>query len=184
MPGALQIPDFIAVTLGFTVFLLGSEINRRFAVLRRFNMPEPVTGGLLATLIGGQGTVIASAPKVASVTGLDGATELGVAVAMLGLVLAALIGGPIARYLVERHNVTPDRSNAPNTIGLPDTAGQGSAAIEHRNYKYESSNQALWSIAPCLCCAAACIRFFRGYSQCRRHPEGVEFLKDKPCPTC
>ena len=218
MQGAVHIPDFIAVTLGFAVFLLGSDINRRIAVLRRFNIPEPVTGGLLAalmvlaiylttgreiafelhardfllvlffagiglnarlsdliaggkplvillvltcvtivaqniigaagalafgypaqsgvlfgsaSLIGGHGTAIAWAPEVASITGLDGASELGVAVATLGLVLAALIGGPIARYLVERHNLTPNRPDAPNTIGLPDTAGRGGAAIDH-----------------------------------------------------
>lgn len=218
MQGAVHIPDFIAVTLGFAVFLIGSDINRRIAVLRRFNIPEPVTGGLLAalmvlaiylttgreiafelhardfllvlffagiglnarlsdliaggkplvillvltcvtivaqniigaagalafgypaqsgvlfgsaSLIGGHGTAIAWAPEVASITGLDGATELGVAVATLGLVLAALIGGPIARYLVERHNLTPNRPDAPNTIGLPDTAGRSGAAIDH-----------------------------------------------------
>ena len=47
----LEIPAFITVTLGFAVYLLGAEINARIAVLRQFNIPEPVTGGLLASLV-------------------------------------------------------------------------------------------------------------------------------------
>ena len=51
MPETVHIPDFLAVTLGFAVFLIGANINRRVEVLRQFNIPEPVTGGLLAALI-------------------------------------------------------------------------------------------------------------------------------------
>ena len=50
MTDPIQIPDFIAVTLGFAVFLIGANINARVEILRRFNIPEPVTGGLLAAL--------------------------------------------------------------------------------------------------------------------------------------
>ncbi|WP_210092187.1 sodium/glutamate symporter [Ruegeria sp. HKCCSP346] len=207
MADAVLIPDFITATLGFAVYLLGARINSKVAVLRQFNIPEPVTGGLLASLvvlflylganvelsfelqtrdallvlffagiglnarlsdliaggkpllilliltlvtivaqnvigaagaslfgypaqagvlfgsaalIGGHGTAIAWAPEVASATGLDGATELGVAVATLGLVLAALVGGPIARLLVETRGLSPDRPDEEHTVGLPE----------------------------------------------------------------
>ncbi|NOC93062.1 MULTISPECIES: sodium/glutamate symporter [unclassified Ruegeria] len=207
MADAVLIPDFITATLGFAVYLLGARINGKVAVLRQFNIPEPVTGGLLASLvvlllylfanvelsfelqtrdallvlffagiglnarlsdliaggkpllilliltlvtivaqnvigaagaslfgypaqagvlfgsaalIGGHGTAIAWAPEVASATGLDGATELGVAVATLGLVLAALVGGPIARLLVETRGLSPDRPDEEHTVGLPE----------------------------------------------------------------
>ncbi|NOC45048.1 sodium/glutamate symporter [Ruegeria sp. HKCCD7559] len=207
MADAVLIPDFITATLGFAVYLLGARINSKVAVLRQFNIPEPVTGGLLASLvvlllylganvelsfelqtrdallvlffagiglnarlsdliaggkpllilliltlvtivaqnvigaagaslfgypaqagvlfgsaalIGGHGTAIAWAPEVASATGLDGATELGVAVATLGLVLAALVGGPIARLLVETRGLSPDRPGEEHTVGLPE----------------------------------------------------------------
>ncbi|MEX0350011.1 MAG: sodium/glutamate symporter [Paracoccaceae bacterium] len=200
------VPDMISATLGLAVFLLGAELNTRFEILRRFNIPEPVSGGLIAALlflalylfagiefefematrdyllvlffaaiglnarfsdlikggkplvlllvltvttilaqniigalgavtfgfpaqsgvlfgsaalIGGHGTAIAWAPDVGAVTGLEGATELGVAVATLGLVLAALVGGPVAKYLVERHNLTPDRPDEELTVGVP-----------------------------------------------------------------
>lgn len=202
---AITIPDFISVTLGFAVFLLGAMLNDRLAFLRRFNIPEPVTGGLIAasvvmliytlfgwqigfemnsrdfflvlffaaiglnarlsdlvaggkplaillvltfltilaqnvigavgavvfgypakagvlfgsaSLIGGHGTAIAWAPNVAEATGLASASELGVAVATLGLVLAALIGGPIARVLVNQHHLTPDRPDEEHTVGV------------------------------------------------------------------
>ncbi len=206
-PDTLHIPDFLTATLGFAVYLLGTEINARVALLRQFNIPEPVTGGLLASLvvllmylvagielwfdlatrdflllvffagiglnarlsdlisggkplfllliltlvtivaqnvigafgaalfgypaqagvlfgsaalIGGHGTAIAWAPEVSEATGLSGATELGVAVATLGLVLAALVGGPIARLLVEGRKLSPARPDEENTIGLSD----------------------------------------------------------------
>lgn len=200
------IPDFLTVPLGFATYLIGAEINTRVAALRQFNIPEPVTGGLLASLvvlgvylfaglelefeletrdfflvlffagiglnarlsdlisggkplmllliltvltilaqnviggigaalfgypwqsgvlfgsaslIGGHGTAIAWSPEVARVTGLDGAVELGVAVATLGLVLAALVGGPVAKFLVESHNLTPSRPDEEHTVGVP-----------------------------------------------------------------
>ncbi|WP_253276805.1 sodium/glutamate symporter [Ruegeria sp. 6PALISEP08] len=217
MADAVTIPDFITATLGFAVYLLGARINSKVVVLRQFNIPEPVTGGLLASLvvlalyllfnlelsfelntrdsllvlffagiglnarfsdliaggkpllillvltlltiiaqnvigaagaslfgypaqagvlfgsaalIGGHGTAIAWAPEVARATGLDGATELGVAVATLGLVLAALVGGPIARLLVESRNLTPDRPDEEHTVGLPDDE-PGASGIDH-----------------------------------------------------
>ncbi|GAA6192866.1 sodium/glutamate symporter [Phaeobacter sp. NW0010-22] len=218
MTGAVIIPDFLTATLGFAVYLVGAEINARVPVLRRFNIPEPVTGGLLASivvlilylvanielafametrdfllvlffagiglnarlsdlisggkplllllvltlvtilaqnvigaagafmfgypwqsgvlfgsasLIGGHGTAIAWAPDVATATGLTGATELGVAVATLGLVLAALVGGPVAKFLVEKHNLSPSRPGEDHTVGLPDTGPADSRHIDH-----------------------------------------------------
>jgi glutamate:Na+ symporter, ESS family len=207
MTQSIVVPDFLAVTLGFAVFLAGAAINDRVGVLRRYNIPDPVTGGLLAafalllvyvstgiefsfelsardfflvlffaaiglnarisdlisggkpllflliltaitiiaqnvigvagammfgfpakvgvlfgsaSLIGGHGTAIAWAPEIAETTGQVGAMELGVAVATLGLVLAALIGGPIAKYLVEKNNLTPDRPGEALTVGSSD----------------------------------------------------------------
>lgn len=205
MQSTIVIPDFITATLGLAVFLLGAHLTRQFAVLREFNIPEPVTGGLIAAagfgalsvvlgtnfefsffsrdmflvlffasiglnarlsdlvaggkplvillvltfmaiiaqdvigvlgaklfgfplqagvlfgsaaLIGGHGTAIAWAPDVAAATGLTSAPEIGVAVATIGLVLAALIGGPVAKFLIERGDLTPSRPNEEHTVGL------------------------------------------------------------------
>lgn len=188
----LAFDNFEAYTMGIVVFFVGMGINRRFPVLRAYNIPEPVTGGLLvalialalyvfadteitfdleqrdillvyffttiglnarvsdlvaggrpllillgltltfivvqdlvgvasaslvslpheigllagsAALIGGHGTAIAWAPEFAA-QGIDGALEIGVAAATLGLVIASLIGGPIAKYLIDRHRLS------------------------------------------------------------------------------
>ena len=41
---------FLAVTIGILVLFSGKALNRRVAVLREYNIPEPVTGGLLFAL--------------------------------------------------------------------------------------------------------------------------------------
>lgn len=192
----IPVPEFIAATLGLAIYIAGTMLNARLAVLRSFNIPDPVTGGLLAalatlalylvfgitfdfdmqardfflvmffsaiglnarfgdliagglpllillvltllmilvqnvigvagavlfgypssvgvlfgsaSLIGGHGTAIAWSPEVAAAASLPNALELGVAVATLGLVVASLVGGPIARLLVEGRGLTPDR---------------------------------------------------------------------------
>lgn len=212
------VPDFLTATIGFAVFLGGAEVNARVALLRRFNIPEPVTGGLVmalavlavylvtgaeiafeldtrdfflvvfftgiglnarfadlrdggkplallalltvativlqngigvigaalfgfpaqsgvlfgsAALIGGHGTAIAWAPEVARVTGMAGAAELGVATATVGLVLAALVGGPIAGYLIDRHDLSPRRPDEKLAIGLPDSPNRQATHIDH-----------------------------------------------------
>jgi glutamate:Na+ symporter, ESS family len=43
-------PDFLALTIGIVVYLAGVMITQRVALLRSFNIPEPVTGGFLAAI--------------------------------------------------------------------------------------------------------------------------------------
>ncbi|MEM7706331.1 MAG: sodium/glutamate symporter [Pseudomonadota bacterium] len=188
----VTVESFIAYTLGIVVFFVGMQLNRRIELLRAYNIPEPVTGGLSAamltlalylsagieinfdlrardtllvyfftaiginarlsdllsggkpllillaltlgyivvqdvvgvagaalvglpgevgllagsaSLIGGHGTAIAWAPDFAA-AGVEGALELGVASATLGLVIASLLGGPVAKFLLERHSLS------------------------------------------------------------------------------
>lgn len=71
-----------------------------------FDLPTPVAVLLgSAALIGGHGTAIAWGPQIEEVTGFAAASEIGIAAATLGLVLAALIGGPIAKRLIDRNNL-------------------------------------------------------------------------------
>lgn len=207
MPEAIDLPDFIAVTAAFAVFLLGGLVNNRVRVLHRLNIPDPVTGGLLmavavflfylitgsrvsfdlasrdlvlvlffagiglnvrlrdlveggrlllilpvmvlilivvqsaigisaallfgypmqagvllgsAALIGGHGTAVAWTPAVGRVTDMVGYADLGVAVATLGLIIAALVGGPVAGRLITRNNLHPAHPDADSVVGLPD----------------------------------------------------------------
>jgi ESS family glutamate:Na+ symporter len=73
-----------------------------------FGLPAAVgvIGGTVS-LIGGHGTTIAWAPSIAQNYGIPNALEIGVASATFGLIMASLMGGPIARFLITRHRLTP-----------------------------------------------------------------------------
>ncbi|UUX51776.1 sodium/glutamate symporter [Nisaea acidiphila] len=213
----LEIPAFPTVTIGIIVFFLGAMLTRRVGFLKSYNIPEPVSGGLVvafviwllylfagievvfdlsardeflviffatvglnarlsdlarggrllaillgatfifivaqnavgllgavlfdlpkpfsvligsASLIGGHGTAIAWGPTIGTATGVAGASEIGIAAATLGLVSAALIGGPIAHYLIGRHGISGGNDTT-LTVGMPypkeeeDETGEG-----------------------------------------------------------
>ena len=46
----VMVPAFIAVTLGMIVFFLGAFLTRGVRVLRDYNIPEPVSGGIAVAL--------------------------------------------------------------------------------------------------------------------------------------
>ena len=63
------------------------------------------------SLTGGVGTALAWAPTFVESLGIHNALELGVAANTVGLIAACLVGGPIARFLITRHQlVTSDDS--------------------------------------------------------------------------
>jgi len=201
----LVVPDFLAYTIGIVVYFIGMRLNEHVPFLRSYNIPEPVTGGILAaigaltifavsgvelqyeldtrdrllvyfftaiglnarfsdllaggkpllillvltlgyivfqdvigvvaaqaigqpsaigvlagsaSLIGGHGTAIAWAPEIAANHGVPNALEVGVASATLGLVLACLLGGPIAKFLLNRHQIQNSQPDG-NIVGIP-----------------------------------------------------------------
>ena len=78
--------------------------------------------GLLAgsvSLAGGHGTAIAWG-EVAQKAGLEGAQEIGIAFATLGLIAGGLIGGPIAGRLINKHKLRPSQES--DTPSAPSTA--------------------------------------------------------------
>ena len=196
----------LTFTISIVVFFVGAGLNRWIAPLRRWNIPEAVTGGLLAaivtllayrvfglaitfslgardvlllyfftgiglnarlsdlftggrpflvllaltvaylliqnliaagsvavlglpkgitvllgsaSLMGGHGTTIAWAPVIESRFGLANAMEVGVAAATLGLVVASIVGGPVAGFLISRHGLKGQIDEAP-AVGLAD----------------------------------------------------------------
>ncbi len=48
----VPIDGFLAYTIGIVVFFVGMKLNGRIGFLRSYNIPEPVTGGIIAALIG------------------------------------------------------------------------------------------------------------------------------------
>lgn len=190
--GTVLIRAFLAVTIGILVLFAGKAVNQRVRRLREYNIPEPVTGGLLfatvvlllyivtgyrvtfelqvrdvllvyffitiglnarlselkaggrplvillgsvatflflqnvvgiaaatllgrppaigllagsVSMLGGHGTAIAWAPTFVERLGVGNALEMGVVCATAGLVLASLVGGPLASVLVARHQL-------------------------------------------------------------------------------
>ncbi|MBC1262128.1 sodium/glutamate symporter [Synechococcus sp. BSF8S] len=188
----MEIGSFATFNIAIVVLAIGRWLNQRFVVLRQFNIPEPVSSGLLVcvllalvhavsgleinfnlatrdflllyffatiglnadvktllaggrpllvlvvltvafmilqnltgvgvasllggdplkgllggsvSLLGGHGTAIAWAPRFATDYGIGNAMEIGIACATLGLVLASLMGGPVARFLIRRHQL-------------------------------------------------------------------------------
>lgn len=65
---------------------------------------DPLVGLLngSVSLVGGHGTAIAWGPRFAELHGVQSAVEIGTASATFGLILSALMGGPIARILIRR----------------------------------------------------------------------------------
>jgi ESS family glutamate:Na+ symporter len=195
-----QVPGFVSFTIAIVVFFVGAGINNAVRPLRHWNIPEAVTGGLLAavvtlcayrffdiaigfnlaardllllyfftgiglnarlsdllsggrpllvlllltiaflviqnviaagsvvllglpqgmtalmgsaSLIGGHGTTIAWGPIIAERFGITNAVEVGVAAATLGLVVASLVGGPVARHLIARNGLSGPRGAEP-----------------------------------------------------------------------
>ncbi len=200
--GVLFMDGFHAISFGILVLFIGRRLNQKIAIFREFSIPEPVTGGILfslifaliyvltsvevkfdlgardillvyffttiginsnlkdllkgglplvillgltvgyifiqnltgitiaslfgretavgllggsVSLIGGHGTAIAWAPRIAEEYGVQSAMEIGIACATFGLILASLMGGPIAKFLINRHNLTP-----PEQVDLED----------------------------------------------------------------
>jgi ESS family glutamate:Na+ symporter len=74
---------------------------------------DQAVAGLLAgsvSLSGGHGTAIAWAPTFVNEYGIERAMEIGLACATFGLIFGGLVGGPIARFLVWRHKLSPQES--------------------------------------------------------------------------
>jgi ESS family glutamate:Na+ symporter len=216
--GVLKLSGFFAVTLGIIVLFVGKRLNESCKILRELSIPEPVTGGLLfsvlialiylvfnvevefelkarnfllvyffttiginarlkdlltggkpliillvitisymlvqniigisvaslfglsssvgvvggsVSLIGGHGTAIAWAPRIAADYGVSNAMELGIACATFGLILASIMGGPIAKFLITRHKLEPEHVES-HDVGLPDK--HQSQSINHLDF--------------------------------------------------
>ena len=108
--GILLVLTVVFIFVQKTVGLIGTQL---------FGLPAG-TGVLVgsASLIGGHGTAIAWGPTIKEATGFVASEEIGIATATLGLVCAALLGGPIAKYLIDRDKLEPVASDGP-IVGLP-----------------------------------------------------------------
>ena len=219
--GILHIQSFLAVTIGIVVLFVGKRLNEQVGFLREFSIPEPVTGGLLfsvlfgllyaasgiavqfelqardvllvyffttiginasardllaggrpllillavtiafmfaqnlmgigvaslfglppavgilggsVSLIGGHGTTIAWAPYFIESQGIANAKEIGIACATFGLILASLMGGPIAKLLINRYQLAPPPETVEEVRDIGFTEAQRKADIGHLDF--------------------------------------------------
>jgi ESS family glutamate:Na+ symporter len=98
----LAILLLLATTFIFLQNMTGIGIASAFGM-------DPKAGLMVGSisLTGGVGTALAWAPIFVERLGISNALELAIAANTVGLISAAVIGGPIARYLLTRHNITP-----------------------------------------------------------------------------
>jgi len=113
----------LVILLTVTISYMFLQNLTGITVASLFDLPTPVgmLGGTVS-LIGGHGTAIAWAPRIAEDYGISNAMEIGIACATFGLILASLMGGPIAKYLITKHNLEPEKV-APEDVGVGDEPG-------------------------------------------------------------
>lgn len=107
---ALFVLLFVAVVYLFIQNFTGIGV----ALVTGLETQTGVLGGSVS-LSGGHGTAIAWAPTFVKDYGIDNAIEIGIACATFGLVLGGIAGGPIANYLIKRHDL---KSNSDESISI------------------------------------------------------------------
>jgi ESS family glutamate:Na+ symporter len=107
----------ILLVLAVAYLFLQNATGLSIANITGLEMPVGVLGGSVS-LSGGHGTAIAWAPVFSKDYGIANAMEIGIACATFGLVLGGLVGGPIARFLIQRHGLQAS-STQHITVGIP-----------------------------------------------------------------
>jgi ESS family glutamate:Na+ symporter len=62
-------------------------------------------------LVGGHGTSGAFGPMLEQEFGVAGAATVSISVATFGLIIGGIIGGPVAKRRIRKHNLTPDNTD-------------------------------------------------------------------------
>jgi ESS family glutamate:Na+ symporter len=93
----------------------------------------PSSAGLIMgsiSLVGGHGTTIAWAPTIANEHGFPTAVEVGIAAATMGLILASVLGGPVAKFLIARGKLNA----VPQSSVVEESAESVAAPIDTANF--------------------------------------------------
>lgn len=94
---------------------------------------DPLMGVIAGSiaLIGGLGTAGAWGPIFEAKYGVEGALPMGIASATFGMVIGGLMGGPLARYLIKKHQLA-------TAITTQTQTENNSAPITEREYIFEA----------------------------------------------
>src|SRR5687768_12884409 len=114
---------------------------------------HPVIGlfGGSITLVGGHGTGAAYAGRLGDTMNLQGVMELAMAAATAGLVLGAVLGGPITEYLIRRHGLQGPKE---------DSKVEQEQERDHDEVSSRTLIEALFVILVCLAGGKALVRLF------------------------
>jgi ESS family glutamate:Na+ symporter len=114
----------LLVFLGISVVLIVMQNLIGIGATRLLDL-HPVVGllGGSITLVGGHGTGAAYAGRLGETMNLQGIMELTMACATAGLVIGAVLGGPVAEYLLKRYRL---KGPAPDEARATDAAGEAS----------------------------------------------------------
>ncbi|MGE5631913.1 MAG: sodium/glutamate symporter [Caulobacteraceae bacterium] len=123
----------VAIFLGVAIVLVVLQNIVGVSLAKVFNL-NPLIG--LATgsvpMTGGHGTAGAFAP-IFEKAGATGATTVAMASATFGLIMGSMIGGPIAKRLIEKHGLTQKNSQ-------PKAVGQAAVTVKEKAKELVSGN--------------------------------------------
>ena len=114
LKGGAQLGILLVLAVVYLMIQNGTGVLA--ATLAGYDQLVGVIGGSVS-LSGGHGTAIAWAPVFRDDYDIQLAGEIGIACATFGLVLGGLLGGPLARFLIQRHKLESD-SDALQTVGV------------------------------------------------------------------
>ena len=109
-------PLLILVGLAVVFLVVQNLVGIAMASLLGQLLPVGLLSGSIS-LSGGHGTAIAWSPVFTQV-GIANAPEIAIACATFGLVFGGIVGGPIAKFLIIRHQLQPDSNCEDLTISI------------------------------------------------------------------
>ena len=121
----------VAIFLGVSVLGLLAQITWGAGAAKAFGLPAlfGVIPGAVS-LTGGPATALAFGP-VFEKAGVPGATAVGLASAVFGIVVSGLLGGFVGSFLVKRHRLEPEPSDRASLPAIDVDAG---ADEKHGSY--------------------------------------------------
>ena len=149
--GGVKLLVFLAISAVLVVFQNIVGIGAALA----FDL-HPVIGlfGGSITLVGGHGTGAAYAGRLGETLNLQGAMELAMAAATAGLVLGAILGGPITEYLIKRHKLSGPKEDPAESAAA--------AAAQEDEVTSRSLINILFTVLACLAGGKALARLVEG----------------------
>ena len=122
-------PLVVLLALSATFIILQNMLG--MGVAGTFGL-DPRAGLLVGSisLVGGIGTTLAWVPDFTERLGITNALEIGTAGSMLGLIIACIIGGPIANYLMREHKLQPSH-DARLEIGVVHGADSADTRLDY-----------------------------------------------------